>query len=597
MQGTNKNTARLQAPDFCCVKEALEIVQRLNTSLDPCANFHDFVCMRRLSDINSTDVSPLFRMAVYRANLEYSRGSLASPSGRALSRLHRSCVQQNWRFEVALADFTSAIMSTSKVTARMSAADVVKFLALMSLRYRLPGLVTFRETYNRNSSQTTSLALSKWDSIPPMLNTSCFKCIEFMITTFNAILKVDLKASALMNFHDAVFVYYTHGYNTTNRSLSDSPFRSLSPNAWLDIINEFVYPVYPDAKYIIRETGTDLDDLTVHLAKPSNQPIAVAYLVIQTVMAIYQEFVDLNAFSHPSHKADCSSLVLQVSELQESFEAQIVATPARDDHVREIVDVVRKQVTSDALSSFTFSEEDHLRISETLGSIEVRLPRDVAIADKPSPEITFNFPADLLEARSFGFEVQQEKVRKKLNNLKLQSYMPDVFRRDNIISIPGSMYLMLKFGSKRKLFANLAVLGVRLARELWSFLLENQTWTNKTMQKIQSFQLCFANPDFTKTGVNVAGRSARLMAAALASIVKAASKSNWLHVEHISNSVHMSQGQLFHLVLADSLCGDIIAQLPAEDVNVPAKNTPDFSEVFGCAPDAAMNSNQSLCPV
>ncbi|CAN7988388.1 unnamed protein product, partial [Ixodes hexagonus] len=598
LEGTTKEASSIRVPGFCCVEEASEVVQRLNTSLDPCTNFHDFVCMRRAADMNSADISPLFRISVDRTNLQFKARSSNSPSGRAFSDLTCSCRRQNWRFEVALANFTSAIMSASRVTARMSAADIVRFLALMSFRYRLPGLVTFRPTLNGNDSMTTTLEVKRWNWIPSELNISCFECVKSMTTTFNTLLKVDLEARALMDLHSKFPPHEDTAYNTANRSLSDSPFISVSPSDWAGVLREFVRPIYPDAKYIVQETGTNVNDLIVHLARPANQPLTVAYLVIQTVMAVYQEFADFNVFRNPPRKADCSPLVLRVYELQESFEAQLVATPDRDDHVREIFDIIRRQVASDALSSFTFSEEDHLRIKEALDSIEVLFPRDAAIAYKPPPIITFNFPADLLTARSFVFEVQQEKARKGTDNLKLRSYIPDVFRRGNVIFIPASMYFMLNFERDHKLFTNLAVVGVRLARELWSFLLDIQTWTNETMRKMRSFQLCFNSPDFSKTGANTTRRSAQSMATAVSSILKVVDKSEWLRVQNVSNTVHMSRGQLFYLLMADSLCGDIISRsCEEEDVNVAIKNTPDFSEVFGCAPDAAMNSNQSLCQV
>ncbi|CAN7937273.1 unnamed protein product [Ixodes hexagonus] len=587
-----KDAASIRVPDFCCVDEALALVERQNTSLDPCFNFHDYVCMRA-ADINFTHRSPVYRVAVYQTNLVLTASTSGSPSGRAFADLRRSCERQDWNAEVVLANFTSAIMKAARVSARMNPADVVRFLVLVNFEYKLPGLVTFRDTYSRKDSARKSLVLRRKDWIPSTLNVTCFKCIDAMIATFNGFLKVDVSPNEVMSFNEKMAAHEYIPYTTTNRSVSESPFDSVASDAWRNILEDLVYPVLPGVNYIIQETGTHVDTLITRLATPANQPFAVAYLVINTVLGVYQEFVDSDVFGG-RRRAQCSSLVLQVYELLESFEAQVVATRERDDHIRDIFQRITKAVAADASSSSTFGAEGAERINAALNSVQLLLPQDVAIADAPPPNINSDFPSSLLAARSFGFKVQRAKVQRKLNDLNVRSYMPDVLRRDNVLCIPTSMYLMLKFESPHNLFLNLPVVGVRLARELWSFLFETLSWANDTKKNIERYHRCFESSYSAWSMNSTTRRHAQMIAAAVTTTLGVVAKSEWIQVKQVSKSVRMSRGQLFYLTLADSLCGDALFQAPQEDVNIFAENTPDFSRVFGCP---AMNGTHRLCRV
>ncbi|EEC13717.1 hypothetical protein IscW_ISCW011243 [Ixodes scapularis] len=588
---TKKDAATIRTPDFCCADEALALVERHNTSLDPCSDFHAYACMRAV-DVNSTYLSRLFRIHLHQVNLELRADSLDSPSGRAFVALRRSCAKQNWNAEVTLVNFTSAIMKAAGVSARMDPADVARFLVLVEFRYKLPGLVTFRDKEN---SARTSLVVRRGHWIPSTLNISCFRCISSMIAAFNTLLNVDVSASEVMSFNEKMPAENTD-YSTTNRSVSESPFASVASDAWRNILKDLVYPVLPGVKYIIQETGSHVDTLIAHIGTPANQPLAVALLVINTVLGVYQEFVDSNALSWVRPRADCSSLVLRVNELLESFEAQVVATPERDDHVRDIFRRIRQAVATDASSSSTFGKEGSQRINDALNSMQLLLPGNVTIADAPPPNIVpSDFPSGLLAARSFGFEVQRTKVQRKINDLDPQSYVPDVSRRGNVLCIPSSVYLTLNFESTHRLSLNLPVVGVQLARELWSFLFERSSWADETTKNIERYRLCFESSHFSWTTNSTARRRrAQMIAAAVATTVGVVEKSDWLEMKRVSASVRMSRGRLFYLALADSLCGDVFRPSAQEDVDTFARNTPDFSAVFGCA---AVNGSRSSCRV
>ncbi|KAH7963724.1 hypothetical protein HPB52_022462 [Rhipicephalus sanguineus] len=277
-------------------------------------------------------------------------------------------------------------------------------------------------------------------------------------------------------------------------SLMDSPFSTLPNKVWNDIVSEFVSPANPNVCTVRQAKGDRLNDVLGAMANAANRQVAAAYIVTCTSLNAYEE---MRAVMDEARTGDylpsCDELA--VCELDEVFKAEAISTQTADDYIRDYFSYVVNNVAARAMTSSMpglFSSSDKKSVIRYLKGMKVMLPKEIAAFDLRVPNFntSHSFAENLLLARSYSFDLRKGRVAKDIPGVR-HLFRREVIRRDNVVFVPSNLYMLLKINASARRAVNIPAIGVGMATELWSFLLEKTTWTKETLSNIEARRTCF----------------------------------------------------------------------------------------------------------
>ncbi|KAH6927905.1 hypothetical protein HPB50_009794 [Hyalomma asiaticum] len=578
---------------ICCDMEARQVIAMLNTTLDPCEDFYQHVCMRA-TDIQSTYVSPMFKVAIYWKEAEMM-GTGGTPAGLLISALRPTAASGKLMEATDVGNFTKAIMSLLGQTLKSatSAAAMVAFLAELSVVYRVPAVVSLGFSTKDPEVSGTVLVLER--------QTGCFPeggpgpSAQKALHVFNEAFKTEVTFEQLAAF--AKRLSSTGSKKAVSKRdmqhVESAPFQGVSQHQWAHILNQFVFPVHPEVKYLSMRPGDGLSEIVGELSKQDNQPASLAYTIICAARTASMDVTDA-IFDYHNRLSLCLPNKLQLCALEDIVKAQMVSNPVDDALLREMMTRVRDAVVRDAVSSHVFRGRDKELVTAELWRLKLMLPKDsTGASEVPLPDgVKSNSLAlNVLRGRSYVFNIAQTKVQRDIPSRDFLSEVK-VKRRKDTLYVPTNLYVQLRFFSQEKTFLALPLVGVSMASEMWSFLLESTIWSNDTQGNIASFYACFRNSYF---GTRHDGGMATEMAHTALGLVSAqnsADRSEW-DSSHRIDSMDLTQQKLFYYLFAYNQCSMVPMEKPGPALNVALRNDPEFVRTFRCEARSRMSQRVS----
>ncbi|KAH9381829.1 hypothetical protein HPB48_016344 [Haemaphysalis longicornis] len=581
--------------EFCCETEARQVMAVINASVDTCDDFYEHVCMRA-ADIESTYVSPMFKVAIYWKEVEMM-GSGGTPAGRLISALSPVLSPAELLKETDVANFTAAIVEAAEhfPGAATKASALVAFFAEMSLVFKVPTLVSFSFSAKESGAPATTLRLAR--------RTDCFyeaesnAWVESGLEVLNAALKTNVTAGQLVAYAKKVAVTFPNVKMSTSKHtvkhVNSVPFKGVSPHEWQDILKQYVFALEPEVKTLSFKEEHNLSELVEQLSDTGNQPVSVAYAVLCTARKASIEVTNA-LFDYHNRFSLCVPDRLHLCTLEDVMRAHMVSSRVDDAYLRDMLPRVRERVIRDAVASNLFMGKDRDSLISQLEKVKLMLPKEATgVEDVPDPSAMAkeDLAPTVLKARAYLFNITRAKVAK---NIPSRDFLSDarLKRRGSTLYVPTNLYVQLKFLSRDKGFLVLPLVGVDMAAELWAFILESRAWSNETSAKIASFYACFKNSYFGSLDDATTATDMAHVALGLKSAQDVLERVDW-RTPHKVDGTDFTQEQMLYYLLVYNQCSLIPAQKPGKALNIALRNDPEFARAFQCPAESQMSQRVS----
>ncbi|KAH7964713.1 hypothetical protein HPB49_000915 [Dermacentor silvarum] len=592
-----RNPPGNQEAVFCCKEEAEMIIADLNQSGNACEDFYEYVCSRA-EQLDSGFVPPSLKVTMAWKIIEVTH--MAQAGGvrqRILLALRRVLASWLWLpHDEQIADFTVAILKMGNVSATMNALDILRFFALMSLKYSLWSVTSF-EAYPVNSNLVTTVRVETYTGC--FLDTDNIDLIALALLKFNDHTNATVNASDVLNFAQKVnnTDFGTGELDTERFNINTVPIRGISLVEWDALLKEFVFATLPNVTTLLVSAADKFQDFIDLFASSANQPAAIAYVTICS--AIHSAQYLRTSVDHRIAQETSSTVhqALGVCRVNDLAKTEAVWSESLDLRIRELFSLMRKKVYLEAISANMLIENaESVPIVRRLDNLRLMLPIEInnAASNLTIPPMSGSFGLDLLATRAHNFDIK--RIETELNMpYPAEIAMPDVVRRQNVIYISNNLYLFLDPFTSRDGVLDLATLGVGLATEIWSFLLE-EAESEGTGQFVKSHYRCFSETYFKGTSEDGTWRRAFYTALGLASAASAGRTKDWGDIFNQNNTL-ISKARLMYLYWVHNQCTASYGKMFGFAINLALRNSQLFTEAFACAPNASMSQRPACLMV
>ncbi|KAL1486160.1 hypothetical protein MTO96_009341 [Rhipicephalus appendiculatus] len=532
---------------FCCKDDAELILSNVNHSGNACEDFYEYVCSRAEGP-DSGFVPPALKVAmawklIEVAYMDHGVGA----TQRVLRDLRRSLASWLWLpREEQIADLMVAVLNTGNVTASMNSLEILRFFASMSLKYGLRTVVNI-ETYPANTTSVTTLRVKTYTGC--LLDADLLDSMNVALRKFNDHTNSTVSNDDVRNFTRKVndTILEPGESDTKQFRITAVPIHGITFDEWQALLKDFVFATLPNVTTLSVRATQRLADLIQLFSDSSNQPAAIACVTVCS--AIHSVEYLRTAVSERTAQRTSSSVCegLGVCRVDDIAKTEAVWSESLDVRIRELFSLMRSKVCLEAIGANVMAgSAKGARIEAHLDKLRLMLPMDVrnAVSSLTIPHMSGSFGLDLLAARGHNFEMKRIQTELNIPDRR-ELAEPKILRRRSVIYISNNLYLFLDPHMTRDSIVDLAALGVGLAMEIWSFLLEDAE-PGSTRQFVESHYHCFRETYFSGTTDDSTWRRAFYTALGLASAVNAGKTSDWSYTFNI-NDTFVSKGQLVYL--------------------------------------------------
>ncbi|KAH7932889.1 hypothetical protein HPB49_004661 [Dermacentor silvarum] len=523
---------------FCCPNEARAVLRGLNVSIDPCEDFYGYVCSTVDAGI-SVRLPPTIRVAIKRRRLELAAvGAGTTAVGRMLASFKKHFLARDELFQEEITDFAAAIVGTGLANRRMNASRMVRFFAELSLRYGLPGVLSFSVP-----KVGTTLSIER--------NADCFldddhSFVAPGLHTVNAAINASITVDELAQLEKNLPVSpRVDAPRTLSQALGISPFSALSERDWAAIVDDVIRPAYPNLTVVITRQEEILSGVLNFLADATHQPTAVAYAIVCTAVKSLEK-IDNGQASLREHPKRISCTVLGICEIEDKIVMDALHSQRMDNHIRATFAKTRTNVIRRAKGHPMFDGTSKQELAGELAKLKLMLPEETIAADLAFPNTSKTFAHNLLAARSYVFDVRRAKLARKIPSAEGLS-LPSIVRNGDVIYVPINLYALLDREANRTVAVDVPVLGMEMAYQMWSFLLE-RPWSPRTRANIDIRLECFTQR-YLNGSDNRKSQDTATAALAVASAIDAAVTAQWNTIG-IVDDTKVSAGRLVYITWA-----------------------------------------------
>ncbi|KAK8766360.1 hypothetical protein V5799_006868 [Amblyomma americanum] len=623
--GTRSTVRTLQSPPLCCPSEGRHLVAIVNDRFRPCDNLYAYVCtdvakngsgrsqthLKNLREmIAGLATAPTERFASTPAPLNSSR------AGMFLQGLYSSCMastaakphrdQEGRDVPVHFAQMAEALWDVGKeLLAALSEPNLLAFLLMTNLRYQIQSVVDVEYI----SSDETLIFYHEALQLGDEVHLVCPECVAAALMAYNRHggrsrqvtdgASQEEANSSRLTFDDlGSFAERLHSLYPEKRVVkrfvmanvselwpAEQFAKALTILSWVNSLADVgIESFAPHQLVILRREITDR----------KNWAVGAVYLVAHTAGRALLAFPPVLGAKF-AHEA-CITLTTAMKALVSAVHWDLYGSPEKDQVVADVYRSVLDAVVLDATSALLVDgagEETYHQLRTLLDNITLLTAETTNVDVAQVPQATpAEFARNMLLGRAFQFE-----ARKKRQGLGLPDSMSEVdpvihTGRRFRLEVPASFYRFVRVAKSSSLI-NSAVLGVRLAKILWSVVLRHD-WDKALLDNVEQTVHCFAEVVRRESGAlpgQLSGNyqeTIKLAAASLAlrTVVQTMSQEDWYLARHVdSDGTHprrLSHAQFFFMLQAYFRCHVENGRFYEDCVNVPAAYAPEFERAFQC---------------
>lgn len=558
--------ARSRGTAFCCPDQVELLAGAINRSLDPCRDFHSYVC----SNFERLSLAPyLSKQNHFLYEVRQGDRVDSSRAKHILWQYDQSCLNSIRPLKTLASDLAAGIIEELGVTAQMNRKEMAHFLLRTNLVYDIDNVITVAVSRSFSRVHSTNFIL-----------TSCQPCVKATASVFNSRLATNVTYDDIIAYALSVEVN-DYRSRPANKSVLMDLFPDVSQDAWNKIQEEARKPLRDDIPILLSNV-TILRTLLISLANPDNQPASIAFMVANAVFYVATDIRLPDSISNEAKLYDaiheaCFQYLKSQRYLLQLFYAAELTNATRDDHVREIYGLVTTAVSSAAASGDLFSKTDQALVKPALQKLTLILLSNFSSSGVQLPNMTNEFGRNYIRALTYEASAGRENIRRHLP--RYLSEFSDRMLYDGLFYVSSTYYAASDFENPQKLVVNMAILGIRMAEAMWRHLLTNRNWSVETSSKIQNLFRCYNSS---------AGTDVALTTLAIGSVLNVTDRTHWNEKRQAQNTWMLSTGELFYLWHTYGLCTPTYSTAEADRVNIPMRQIEDFRTTFGCAAGSPM---------
>ncbi|KAL1476528.1 hypothetical protein MTO96_036436 [Rhipicephalus appendiculatus] len=559
------------ASSFCCPDKVRELARYVNSTLEPCENFFDYVCSNSVYSRLKTDTtvdSSLERFVTTGVPpKDHGRGGEVA---EFMIGYFRSCVASIGRRDSFLSQMAQSILRVSQdVLRRPNGRNSFQFMVEMSVRYMIPSVLDityypWNSTLRIQVRAQCKVSLMSADCLNASVNG-----VRSVISSSVNISNTEKFMVELCRRFPATEQNSTYAWINTTEAISTQLWDARDIKSAMSVVG------WGATNATVIEAFGLLQIRAIHDAfvMQGNCGPKAAYLLWHSVFAAASAFLPTNKPSYMEGFDHCmSKLRYGGGDLWQQLRDEVMMQRRVDDQVTATFTAVKQAVLRDAKSSWLFDDDDvaHLRrLIDGLGVVTVTYGR-----------------THVASPRRGGHNAEPSFINE---GVKI------VDKKD--VYIAGRLYDVIENASTpRSLMLNMAVLGHDLAEAVWNLVLLDERWNESTTSNINHLQKCFLER-YPLFGQELEIHSDVIASSlGLASVIGAFSRATDWHTRKLAwSTLYMSHAQLFYLLAAIRRC-------PREDRTpnavqrwvMPFMYVPDFARAFSC-PSSSMMGRPSFC--
>ncbi|KAH7933872.1 hypothetical protein HPB49_018573 [Dermacentor silvarum] len=580
-----------QGDNFCCPEEVQELARYVNTSLNPCKDFFEYVCSGAITDKHSTrgdDHAELVRMAITGVT---PRGVERGRAGRLLTGFYGTCVQTAPHRELYVSTLATALARNTWSRLRTpNTTNAFAYLVTASVKFGMPSLV-----------------LVTIERLPPVMLLS-------MGTPCAVERPKALLAAALRASREALRVLENSTANTHGAEDAASLDAKLCKRFATVGRRSATYTMAKESDVFDREVW-NVSDLHASLTLIGHSAQSLKTVVVETVRQIRllhdffaegEDAADLKAAyliwhsvaraaenfyafydGSPSGVFDkCVDGLFRVPHVWDTFAAEVFTSPEKDVEVQATFEVLKDTVLSDCQKSSLFEADDAEGLRRFFTDLTLLTPTKAGERPVAIPGPTDTYGENILRLRACEFDMAS--LSDQGDAVDPLSYLGLRFVDERHLQIPSSVYTLIRTGSPNHDVPNILLVGSWFADRLWYMILYGLQWSPKTRDNIDRFKACLAMNYFRDASRGLEVDTLTVTALGLSSVANALRSTAWNAPKPLWGLRLGSRAQFIYMLSTYYRCPTVRSPMSVRLINAPLTYIGDFGEAFGCSTTSPM---------
>ncbi|KAH7933969.1 hypothetical protein HPB49_019804 [Dermacentor silvarum] len=577
-----------QEKPFCCPKEAQQAMRYVNTSVDPCYNFFEYVCSNVIKFRTWQDTSTQSELDTIVFTGAMPPGVERSPAGDFLIAYFRSCVKEMASFDDFVSDIAENLVRKERsLLNRMDRKKAFVYATTAASKYQV--FTAFYVSYNTLSARLI-IAYSGRCTVDEDVS----YIIAASVAALNVGLNVSTSIERALEFTATIcgqtYSTETQITNYTAANLSNfynQVWRIEDVEAGLDSIGYSL----SNAQYI-RAYGADRLGRMHHILSTVEnsaieEGVIAAYFLWHSVLSITGEFYDSDDSTPQFVLKACKDSLGNLWHLSYSFEVDTLTSTEKDANARAIFAAVQDAMRAECIASGLFHEDDIKPLDNFFQGLTLYTPAEARPSTTMVPKPSRDFFENLLRGREYDFQAEKHRLA-FLRNEATRYYMEIAFIGRSGVYLTPKIYKYIRAGTENVHLLNMAAFGRTLAEALWFMMFYGIPWTSGTLTNLLRLSECYDTfynikvEDSSHDGPNF------IMALGLSSVLKAFKRPGWLSVKPAWSLLRLSHGQLFYILSTYARCPKESSPEEVCGINGPLMYVMDFAKAFSCPSDAPM---------
>ncbi|KAK8775062.1 hypothetical protein V5799_010406 [Amblyomma americanum] len=559
---------------FCC----LAFLESLSLDHDrsPCEDFRRYVCPRRFNKTST------FRWNTWNAveALTRVRSHPEALSGKLLAGLRAQCEALLGKGPVHFVKAMTPMLLRGAGVPNMANADhLLLLMAFLSLRFRVktPIRITIADAYYPTFQ--VEAPLQELKSSLTFFNHTCPECIGEALDsvkahTGNSVRREDFfafEASLERRLESSVF------------SCSPNLFRTLGANTtWEKLVSGVFNISATDVRMACTTRPSRIFAAFERYASPRVRPVALASVVVHALASIFQELTANGTANRTLSPLGSCLFQEDFPDIWTNFYAEMVVSSSRNKRIRDIF--VRVTTALRRVAANLIPPKDYAALLFHLQRLSPFLPFSVlprSLRPPSTPEDDFSDQFLLISNYEFWLET----------NRRRRHFPAPLLTGDSVfISEPWAVFTPLAYplidvANDQESIMNLPVVGIPLAKALWSFLFDKEPqWLTVLLDDKTTSSSCLHNRDRNLT------RRKEVLETVLAlrTVLRIVDTRDWNKAMNVSPKWQdVTASRIFFLRLGDSMC-DGRDNSPSAYLNAALELSLEFATAFKCSEGLSM---------